>query len=193
MIKPNVRGVSKRSLRFTGAGWRNSEDDSLIQHRYPWRRNWVEKLAKDTSLRPLLSRSGNVYLAYQIAMAKDLKSRAGTKSRLVIFSGAVAILTLLTVPLFEVQSQSQKPVSTQASAPVDCESMLNHPEKGFLAWLQGKSNIRFTISETQRAMIGGVELRRVQVNCDHLQSIFSLTMTFRNGEWKLKKFARLDN
>lgn len=193
MIKPNVRGVSKRSLRFTWAGWRNLDDDSLIQHRYPWRKNWVEKLAKDTSLRPLLSRSGNVYLAHQIAMAKAAKSRAGTKRRLVIFSCAVAILTLFTIPLLDVESQSQEPVLTQASVPVDCESMLNHPDKEFQAWLQGKSNSRFTISETQRAVIGGVELRRVEVFCDQLQSIFSLTMTFRNGEWQLKKFARLDN
>lgn len=193
MIKPNIRGVNRRSLRFSLAGWRNSEDHTLIKHRYPWRRNWLEQLNADGSLKPLLARSGNIYLATQAAPGKSGKTRAIPKSRVALLFIGMATLLFFTISIVHFQNKPQRSVSVPSAAPVNCESMLKSPESIFQDWLRGNSNSKLTLTETQRAVLGGLQFRRVLVSCDQLQSDFRLTMTFVHGEWKLKKFARLDN
>lgn len=198
MFKPNIRGVAKNALGFGFAGWRNSEDDSLIKHRYPWRRNWVELLNGDDSLKPLLARSGNIYLSKQANLPEKGKSNALPKKRIAIFGSAVFTAVILLISLFNFQSDSDERAELgtevkQESSPADCESLLRNPDMEFEEWLLGTTHKRLNITETQRAVLGGVQFRRVSVICDQLRADFGLTIILINGVWQLKKFTRLEN
>lgn len=202
MFKPNVRGVSKRSLKFGLAGWQSSES-FMIQHRYPWRRNWVEKLAADDSLRPLLARSGNVYLSKRVDATELKKSTHSSKKRLAIYGYALfALIFLLTSQIVIIENPIDssfskpaisRPAARETSSVVNCESIMKDPEGKIREWLAGRAQEQLTISETQRSVLGGVQLRVILVSCGQLRRDFNLTLTLTQGEWKLKKFTRLEN
>lgn len=193
MIKPNIRGVNKRQLKFSWAGWLNSAHNTLIQHRYPWRRNWVEQVRADASLQPLLARSGYVYLLHQATTGRPGRSR-GKATRIVLFAlGGVSVFLFVALPTLQVSDESIVTPSSAALKPTNCQAILNQPENTFRHWLKGGLASKFKITETQRTVIGGVQLRKVSVSCDQLKSDYKLTLALTNGEWQLKKFARLEN
>lgn len=202
MFKPNIRGVSKRALRFGVMGWRTS-DAYIIKHRYPWRRNWLERLAADDSLKPLLARSGNVYLAKQDADAVHRQFNGPSKTRFAIYGAAVVSLLLMFLTLVGFQEDSVKtvssttsnsgPIASQTSLALECENAMKNPEGKIQEWLLGKKLKPLTIAETQRAVLGGVQLRRVSMICDQQRINANLTITLTHGEWQLKKFTRLDD
>ena len=197
MFKPNVRGVSKRELRFSFSGWRSSEN-FVIQHRYPWRKNWVEQLSTDETIKPLLARSGNIYLSKELPVAKAIKFKTPRHKRIAVFGSAVFTLLLLVIPTIDLEFDSHVAATSeqqtrQSASSVDCESILMNPEVMIQEWLAGKPSHQLTITEKQRAVLGGLQFRRVSIACDQQRSDLSLTMTLTQGEWHLKKFTRLEN
>lgn len=198
MFKPNIRGVGKRNLRLELTGWRNREDGSLIKHRYPWRRSWIEVVTGDSSLTPVLARSGQVFLRQSSAPAMARMAPAKTSSRpsKFVFFGAVSAVGVLVVVMF-VPTASAEKVSIakegDAIAALDCTKVLQSPEQEINKWLAGLSSDQVVIQEVQREELGGVQLRRIEASCGDQQEDLQITLTLRDKAWQLKKFTRLEN
>ena len=198
MFKPNIRGVAKRSLRLELVGWRNSQDNSLIKHRYPWRLSWIELAAGDSSLTPALARSGQVFLVQKPPVAVAQVFLAAIRSKLnkyVLFCVISAIGVLLGVLLVPT-SWAKKTVVAAPSSPaaiIDCKRVLLNPENEITKWLNGTGSDVIVFQEIQREELGGIQFRRISVSCDEEQQVLQATFALRDKAWQLKKFARLDN
>ena len=198
MFKPNIRGVGKRNLRIGLAGWRNRHDNSLIKHRCPWRRSWVEQVASDPSLSPVLARSGQVFLVRR-ALAAETKADSalglpGPKN--LVWFGLIIAIGVLAAIMFVPTAANKKTAFVAPSkvpALVDCKTLLKHPEHEITRWLDKVVTSEIAIKELQRQELGGIQLRRINATCDDQQVVFQITLSLRGKEWQLKKFTRLAN
>lgn len=198
MFKPNIRGVGKKNLRFELAGWRNHQDESLIKHPYPWRHSWIELVAGDSSLTPVLARSGQVFLVQSSAPA--MANIAATKSRLsprkyLLFSLISGLGVLASVMLMPIDSEirTSSDNSDEPSVILDCANVLQNPEQEITKWLNGTASNQASIQEAQREELGGVQFRRINASCGDQQVKIQITLTLRDKTWQLKKFTRLAN
>lgn len=198
MFKPNIRGVGRRNLRLGLAGWQDRSDGSLIKHRYPWRRSWIERVAGDSSLTPVLSRSGQVYLV-QSSVPK-VASYAAAKTRwqqrnFLLFAAVSAVGVLAGVIFLPTASAMravvEKPI--ESIAETNCSKVLQNPETEITNWLSGENSDVIDVQEVQREELGGVQLRRIIASCGDQQQAFQINLTLKDKAWQLKKFTRLEN
>lgn len=205
MFRPNIRGVPRRGLRLGLSGWRDTNSDLLIRHRLPWRSSWTARLSAEPNLRPMLSRSGLVFLisnesAQNIRQERD--KSVPHKSKLV-FAALVALIfsVIMTLaigsprPHTKTQPDNQANASTSSGSatPLGCESTLVEPQKQIEAWIGGEQSSRLEITELQRQQIGGVQSRVIRVGCEAKSAVLQLTLVLQEKTWTLKKFARLEN
>jgi hypothetical protein len=198
MFKPNIRGVGKRNLRLELAGWRNREDYSLIKHRYPWRLSWLELASGDSSLTPMLARSGQVFLVQKSPIAKTKaslgvsRSRSKTFSLFLVITAISLLLGFLLVPTYMAKKTAVAEPRTTATI-TDCKGVLLNPENEIAKWLNGIGSNQIVIQEIQREELGGIQFRKISISCDDQQRVLQTTFTLRDKTWQLSKFARLDN
>lgn len=195
MFRPNIRGFSKQSLRLGLFGWRIERSESFIKHRWPWRLSWVETIASDEVLTPVLARSGFVHLI----------SKAGTKAHVVSaglrrlrgsllwFGSTVCVVSvaILCTPLEENQTKSHSP--SPAVSPESCAALLQNPKKLVAKWLAGSESEITKITEENRLQLGGIQLRKVSIACGTQIESVQLTLIADGSAWRLKKFTRLEN
>jgi hypothetical protein len=197
MFKPNIRGVGRRNLRFERAGWRNPSDDSLIKHRYPWRRSWIELASADSSLIPVLARSGQVFLVQSSKpnMASIASAKTRSRPRTFLLFGAVSAIGVLAcvmfVPTASAKRVVEKPI--ESIAEIDCSKVFQNPESEITKWLVGKNSDELLITEVLREELGGIQLRRINASCGDQQEQIQITLTLKDKAWQLKKFTRLEN
>ena len=195
MFKPNIRGVSKRGLKFGLTGWQIQGQDSRIEHRHPWRLSWIERVAVDSSLHPVLARSGQVYLICEGARSvKGTPVRTGAKKK-ILFTAVVAVCVfagaMLVSPAQEKQAQH---VSKYSAVAVDsCSVILQDPGELIGNWLAGEMSKEAVVTEEQQILLGGLQLRKIGISCGTQDQNFQLTLTQKGSSWQLKKFTRLEN
>lgn len=201
MLRPNIRGIPRRDLRFRFFGWHDINSGRMIQHRWPWRDSWILRLENEPNWVPVLSRSGSVFLATKekevnldqiAAQPARMKSPRvlGALVLLLFVPGTILAVWLSGAPARPVSDPEKNFVSTK---PVSCESILAGPEKHVESWLSGKEDSRLEILELQKQQIGGLQSRVIRVNCGSLSAILQLTLFLEEENWTLKKFARLKN
>jgi hypothetical protein len=198
MFKPNIRGVGKHNLRLELTGWRNREDNSLIKHRYPWRLSWIELATADSSLTPMLSRSGQVFLVQEspVAKTKTILGVSRSRSRTFALFGVISAISLLLGFLLVPTSMSKKTAVAEprsTATMTDCKEVLLNPENEIAKWLNGTGSKQIVIHEIQREELGGIQFRKISISCDDQKRVLQTTFTLRDKTWQLKKFARLDN
>lgn len=196
MLRPNIRGVERRSLRFRAAGWHETKSGRIIQHRLPWRKSWIARISGDPNLAPMSSRSGSVFLTRQVTPEESEKLQ---KTSVRIRQGfAIAITTTLIFTIATLTLSQKTEPSLPAAAPLSaaaqsCEQVLAKPEKHVEAWLSGSRSSILKISELHRQQIGGVQSRVVEISCESKSTSIQVILTLRQNKWTLKKFARLEN
>ena len=202
MLKPNIRGFNKRTLHFGLRGWRIEGEDSTIQHRLPWRRSWVEQIATDETLTPVLARSGQVHLIYSDTKStNEPVARTGAKYMLPLVAFAMVLIFVVTMLLPSAQPNPAQPVSQCSAGEVacgvvevdQCATVLQNPEAEVTKWLTGLESKTAKITEEQRVLLGGLQLRKVRVTCGTHSQKLKLTLSQTAGAWQLKKFARLED
>jgi hypothetical protein len=198
MFKPNIRGVGRRNLRFELAGWRNPSDDSLIKHRYPWRRSWIELASADSSLTPVLARSGQVFLvqASKPNMASIAPAKTRSRPRKFLLFSAVSAIGFLAGVMFVPTASAKRTVVEKPLdlvAEKDCSKVFQNPEIEITKWLVGKNSDELLIEEVLREELGGIQLRRINASCGDQQEQIQITLTLKDKAWQLKKFTRLEN
>jgi hypothetical protein len=197
MLKPNIRGISKKALRFTIRGWRDTNNGSLIKHRFPWRRSWTELLAIDSKLRPTISRAGQVYLISNEPIKDVVASQTRIRKPILILVILVAVIVfgilgtdLISGTGFQ-KSATQPETSLQRSTERSCSQIFENPTVT-LEQLLGGQESRVVMTEISRDLIGGVQSRVVNLSCEGTTSLFQLQLTKNKGLWSLNKLARLN-
>lgn len=198
MFKPNVRGLGKHDLRLELAGWRNRVDNSLIKHRYPWRRSWPEQVSRDASLSPVMARSGQVLLVQNASQVATKSNHANfqTKPRrslqVGVISGIAGVAVLLLVPTSTTNKVAVVEVK-KVPAAFDCKEYLQNPVREITMWLNGSGVDEIEIEEIDRQELGGVQFRQINTLCGNNRAGFQITLTQRDQVWHLKKFTRLED
>lgn len=199
MFKPNIRGVHRSALRFGLSGWKSAPNAILIQHRYPWRNNWVERLCADERRQPVLARSGQVYLVWPLEMQSAKPKGANVKLRFgiaLLVGGVIAFVFAQAVPVPR-DSPSQVILGAATTKPLSmqekCSAALTKPGRLFDTWIKTGAAPEVAIQELQRQVFGGVQNRKIQIQCDATKEIYKLSLSLKSGSWQLKRFTRLEN
>ena len=131
VFKPNIRGVPKRTLRFGLHGWLDIKSNQLIQHRWPWRRTWIEMLDREPDLHPIVSRSGQVMLVRQNPSGnpKRIKFKLFATILVVLFGTLLALgLSRLDFRPSELNSRSETSIgqsqNLNVTGPLICDQLL---------------------------------------------------------------------
>ena len=153
----------------------------------------------------MLSRSGIVFLVKNESAEKAAEFSGRFAGR---FAGRVlrhkyrAIVLLLimgitTLVLKLPHTPAETQVDTSAPLPsevtVDCQSLLAEPGQVIEAWLGGTTDSRIAITELSLHQIGGLRSRVIEVDCGSHSTVLRVTLVLREKDWRLKKFARLEN
>lgn len=197
MFKPNIRGVSRRSLQWSRRGWLDSETGRVFKHRMLWRSSWLCKLSRDSQLTPILARSGQVLL-FEFSDAKALRIRFkhGAKQKTLLASLAMLVSSVLLVMGFPGASKTdtEKPKNASSNIPLpNCERQTENPAVSINSWLANKSTDGIAVVELGRNELGGVQSRMIELVCASKVVRFRLKLTKEDEKWQLTKITRLDD
>jgi hypothetical protein len=196
MFKPNIRGFSKAQLRFTLFGWRLREKpESMILHRFPWRRSWLKQLERYPEAQPALSRLGRTHLVVEL---KERPIRTIPKYLVI----AVALLVILFISsIGQAESPSNQDRLTisrpEPDAPINiasnkCPMADNDYVEVIADWLGNRDISPISISQESQLQIGGVRSTVVLVSCQSNQKRYRITEVMQKGTWEIET-AQLAN
>lgn len=197
MFKPNIRGYPKAQLRFTLFGWNlRDKPESIILHRFPWRRSWIKQLGRHPEAQPVLSRLGRTHLVVDF---KNWPTRTIPK---LIFI-ALALFTILLLAVFSQAGPGSKQdrlsnSKPEAVAPINsatsaCPVTSKDYSDKIRDWLGDRDVSPIDFSQESQIQIGGVRSTVVLISCQSSQKRFRVTEVKQRDTWEFKETAQLDN
>lgn len=193
MLKPNIRGYPRGSLRPGLRGWRvRGSQGGTVLYRLPWRRNWVHQMCGAASTQLLVSRSGRVYLL------RDFSAQVRLRKSYMALLAAATILGLGAIGLSVLSDDtSSKPAVTEMkpsqSPELGCIDGFKDPSDLVSKWALGNLHNGIRISESNVILLGGIKSTRLKIECFDKEQNFKSLWVKANKEWKLKNLVRLEN
>lgn len=193
LLKPNIRGVARRNLRWRLGGWQYPDGNGrewLIEFNLPWRRNWTQRYHQAL----LRARSGDIYVVRSLESDKPIH-RPPKKMLYFVATLTTLVITALVPLQFAVdgKQQAKKIPHPGAASPKNiCASFLETPNEFITTWL-AKQPSEITFVAKHELELGGVRNLKVKATCAGLETSWAVQL-FKSGDtWKLNKTSRLEN
>ena len=196
MFKPSIRSVPKTDLRFQIQGWRQRSTGVLYQHRFPLRRAWIQKIAEEPSLIPVLTRNGQVVLLNskeELATSSSFVKRGLVLVVCLVFAvsfGSISIFSEAVTSKPVAEGQSSLKTSEAKSA---CSELNTATKKILEQWVADQEEARIKFIEHSSSTIGGIKSQIIEIGCAASSFVLRVSLVKHGDQWVISKFARLEN
>ena len=195
MLKPNIRGYPKAQLRFSLLGWRlMSNPQSIILHRFPWKKSWVKQMEIHPEAQAIFSRLGRTHIVVE---SKNKSERFNPKimfGALLAVSLTVLLITAQLKPALDQEtastSQAQTPQLAKGAKSTCPVSDSDYSGK-ISDWLSKRNIAPVEISQESQIEIGGIRSTVLLIGCQVSQKRVRLTEVKQEGTWQIKETAQL--